>query len=563
MPDTLEANSNFLSMGRLKTLLTCVILVGTGVFMAFISWLKWPDLIADFGEQAYIAWQLSEGKVLYKDIAYLYGPFSGYVHAFIFKLFDPSFLTLTVFNICVVVALSFLIYLFIKGNSDGLTGTVCTLAFLTIFAFGQYQGGGNFNFICAYVYELPHGVALSLLSLYLFSRYLKTNSRPWLVSSYFMAGMVFLTKPEVFLALAIALPAGTVLAFRAQYPDKRTWARNSAECIGFFLTPPLLFIIYLSHHLPVEQAFNYIISPWTYINNASNLALTLYQWVLGIDDISGNLTKLFTYFLLGVSIIFGLTLIQRFLNRRPDLSKVIPIGLVLLCSVLLDLFLIKIPIMDMPRPLPLFLLLLAIYYLNEIIFKKTPDNKTLIVLFTFTLFSLALLLKIILNTHVYHYGFALALPGTLIFIRWILYEFPGQYKLISGPTQFFRVTVSTFGIIIIMHHIGMSYQVQQLKDYPVGTAHNIILDYNPRFETRGPITADAVRYIQDTIKPGVPIATLPTGNIINFITQHPNPLRSPTLNPVEANIIGELRYLKNMESTSPSYILLVDTEVRR
>ena len=175
-----------------------VILIAAGLLMASISWLKWPDLLIDFGEQAYLAWQISEGKVIYKDMTYLYGPFSGYLHALIFNLFGPGILTLAIFNMVVAAALASLIYIFIKSSSDQLTATVCSLTFITLFAFGQYTGGGNFNFICAYIYELPHGVALSLLTLYCFSKYVETKSQSVLIAIYFLVGLVFLTKPEVF-----------------------------------------------------------------------------------------------------------------------------------------------------------------------------------------------------------------------------------------------------------------------------------------------------------------------------------------------------------------------------
>src|SRR4029453_11665988 len=58
--------------------------------MAFWSWRKWPDLLIDFGQQLYIPWQLSSGKLLYKDIVILHGPLSQYFNAFWFRLFGPS-----------------------------------------------------------------------------------------------------------------------------------------------------------------------------------------------------------------------------------------------------------------------------------------------------------------------------------------------------------------------------------------------------------------------------------------------------------------------------------------
>jgi hypothetical protein len=37
------------------------LLIAAGALMTNISWLKWPDLVIDFGEQAYIPWRFSEG----------------------------------------------------------------------------------------------------------------------------------------------------------------------------------------------------------------------------------------------------------------------------------------------------------------------------------------------------------------------------------------------------------------------------------------------------------------------------------------------------------------------
>jgi len=148
-----------------------------GLAMATISWQKWADLIWDYGQQLYIPWQISQGKVLYRDIHYLFGPFSAYLHALLFKIFGSSVQVLVWFNLGVVTALSFLIYQLFKYFGDTLTATLTTLAFLGIFAFGQYSGESNFNFVCAYVYEWSHGVFLSFLILYIFTLNLEKPTR--------------------------------------------------------------------------------------------------------------------------------------------------------------------------------------------------------------------------------------------------------------------------------------------------------------------------------------------------------------------------------------------------
>jgi len=42
--------------------------------MAAFSWRTWPDPLIDFGREAYVAWQLSQGFVLHRDVVTVSGP---------------------------------------------------------------------------------------------------------------------------------------------------------------------------------------------------------------------------------------------------------------------------------------------------------------------------------------------------------------------------------------------------------------------------------------------------------------------------------------------------------
>jgi len=63
-----------------------------GVTLAMVSWQKWQDLLVDFGQQVYVPWQLAEGQILYRDIFYIYGPLSSYLHALLFKIIGRGIL---------------------------------------------------------------------------------------------------------------------------------------------------------------------------------------------------------------------------------------------------------------------------------------------------------------------------------------------------------------------------------------------------------------------------------------------------------------------------------------
>ena len=81
-----------------------------GVFMFHISWLKAPDILVDFGRELYVPWQLSEGKLLYKDLVYWNGPVSPYLNALIFSLFGASVHALLAFNVVIIIAITVLLF---------------------------------------------------------------------------------------------------------------------------------------------------------------------------------------------------------------------------------------------------------------------------------------------------------------------------------------------------------------------------------------------------------------------------------------------------------------------
>ena len=57
------------------------------VVLLLLTRLKWGDPIIDTGRELEIPWKVSLGDVLYKDMAYNYGPFSPYLNALFLKIF--------------------------------------------------------------------------------------------------------------------------------------------------------------------------------------------------------------------------------------------------------------------------------------------------------------------------------------------------------------------------------------------------------------------------------------------------------------------------------------------
>lgn len=530
------------------------LLIAAGGFMVTISWQKWADLIVDYGQQLYLPWQLSEGKVLYRDLDYLFGPFSAYLHALLFKIFEPGIMVLVWFNLGVVAALSALIYLLFKYFSDALTATLTTLAFIGIFAFGQYAGGGNFNFVCAYVYELAHGVFLSFLILWLFIQTLERPSHSKLILIGSLTGLVYLTKPEAFLAVTTALVLGFYFLFK-----KKTLPKNSLWVLsGTFLTAPILTTLYFSIQMPVTQALSYMFLPWFHVFGSSVSDLPMYHWVMGTDFLGQNIWKMFYYFFLIIGFCLGLVLLDRWLGRFSKKSYLAGWGLSLLMIASLGLWRNLFPIFELPRALPLIVLAYCLFLFFKIIKSANGESNRNLGLLVFSVFSLVLMFKMIFHVQVSHYGFALALPATLILIHILIHEIPKQVSKNSKSLNIYRPVAITVVAVFIGLHVQFEYTMYSLKGQAVGKGSDILMDYHSFLNTRGAIFNAAIDFIQKEIPKEDQFVAVPGSIMLNYMTRRESPLKYVYLDPGALQLIGDYKVYGDLQRIRPPYIVLVE-----
>lgn len=72
-----------------------LVLLGTATAALFVvSRGKWSDPLIDSGREWIVPDALSRGQLLYRDVAYWFGPFTPYLHAAFFRVFGSSFTTL-------------------------------------------------------------------------------------------------------------------------------------------------------------------------------------------------------------------------------------------------------------------------------------------------------------------------------------------------------------------------------------------------------------------------------------------------------------------------------------
>src|SRR5512132_1833678 len=112
------------SSRSLKPAIGLTLLVIAMIAMLVFSWRAWPDPLADFGREVYVPWQLAQGKVLYRDIAYFNGPLSPYINAMAFWLFGAHLNTLILLNVLVITITAILIWRLVRDVGSALAANL-------------------------------------------------------------------------------------------------------------------------------------------------------------------------------------------------------------------------------------------------------------------------------------------------------------------------------------------------------------------------------------------------------------------------------------------------------
>ncbi len=534
-----------------------VVLLG-GVFagLSAWSWRKWPDTLVDYGTALYLPWQLASGKVLCRDMTNLAGgPLSQYFHLLIFRLFGVSFTALLVANLVLVALLIWMLYRLFLRASDQWTATMICLVTLCVFAFSQYVVSGNYNYICPYADEAFHGLLLSVVALGCLSRWLADGRG----SHVFAAGLcfsgVFLTKPDLFVALAAALiVAGLIDWIR---PLNRSASRPAA--CGLFVLGAVLplaaFVAYFTSVWNFSGGLKAIAGSWVALMTTPVALNPFYQFFLGLDQPGANLwlmIRRFGAFLLALG---GVALFARALARRKVAASV-GFGLVVLmtgfcaCS--------QVRWVECGSALgPIALAGVAFVGWKWWINRGSAEGEALIFPLLWAVFAFALLAKMGLKPRIWHYGFYLGMPAGLLAVFLLLNLLPRAMKQFQVNSVAFRVTATVLLLTGMMQLLRASNEFYRAKDAVVGEGADRMMAYSGGTYEPGPALQRAIGLIRSNTPPSSTLAVLPEGLMINYLTRRPNPTPYEGVNPTEMLAYGETNVLEAYARHSPDYILLV------
>lgn len=523
------------------------------VLLTSLSWLRWPEVMVDFGREVYLPWQICAGKVLYRDLASYNGPLSPYFNAAAFWLAGVSIRTLIWVNLILLALCTTLVFNLLSGISSRRVATAGCVVFLAVFGFGHNLGLGNYNYVCPYAHEMTHGMLASLLAIFLFwqhGRRALTSLAAW---SGVATGLVLLTKPELFVACFLTVAAGLGGLWLIDKTERDPRVRTAAAYLAGTVAPAgVAFGLFLTATSP-RRALASAFGAWPAVFNSTVRSFPFYAVGVGAQNVGENSLRAVVWTLVLVAylaLVWGIGVVARGRDWPPRLTA-------WLCGTAgfaaLSWFLLPRLWIGIARPLPLFLAVIGGFALVGVLDKnqKQSERKKNLLLLCLSIFSLLTLAKIVFTVYLGHYGFVLAMPGALTASVVMLERLPGRSAALGSSAAIVRAGGLALVAFVAVTHAGSSILSLRQKSAAVGEGQDRIMALPSVAKSTGILLA----LLDKVVAPGENLAVIPEGALLNYLARRPNPTPYMTLMPTEMAVYGELRILESFRTHPPTAIL--------
>jgi len=190
-----------------------------------LTWASWGNLGVDSGRELYVAWQLSEGKTLYRDVWYTFEPGSPYFNSWLFRLFGVR---LEVFywagSLAALLCAFFLLLIGMRFGSR-LAGWVAGTVLLCS-AFHP----SLFCFPLPYSFGAVYGCLSFIVCVWLAVCAAQSGNRIWIFAASWAVAAALLLKLEFGISCTFML----TLLLAARASQRRSWkifAKDLAVCL--------------------------------------------------------------------------------------------------------------------------------------------------------------------------------------------------------------------------------------------------------------------------------------------------------------------------------------------
>ena len=501
----------------IRTALEFLLYAVLTALMLHVTWLTWPDAFIDISRELYLPWRVSCGDVLYRDLAYYFGPVSVYTNAALFALLGrPSIHALFALNFAFWIATLLALRVLLRRIASTPVATLAISTFIVLFSFNRYIFGGNFNYLSPYSHELTRGFLFALLALLTLDAALRKLPAappfPLFPFRFLLPGvlwtLVLFSKPE----LALASTASLLLLFALHARGHRVLLIRpilafalAAAAVAAIVIAPFAFAFH-SLALACRHALFKI-----YLDcfNPGLVSLPFFKKVLGTD---APLIRT-AWLLLGL-----LSASIPFLATRILLPRIRPLPARHVATVLLALgaaalgFFAFGPLNGALAVAPLAWLAVSLVPSRRelpglIPLAGSTDNRLAA---AFALLATLLVSKMFLNASITFYGFVLALPAFCCALL-VLFRPP-----CTGSRAAMAAT-----LLLGFSAAALRLQASVVRQWDISHPVHDGSWLAPRYQANGLNTA--LDWLRTHTHPDSTLAVLPEGAVLNVLSARCNP----------------------------------------
>lgn len=477
----------------------------------FLTMFHQGHLLVDCGREVYYPTQILLGKVLYKDLFNIYGPFSYMFNAFLFKIFGIHLNVLYAAGVLCSFAIVNLTYLIAKRFLTPFLSFCIAVFTISVGVLNFHL----FNFVFPYSYAMLYGLVAFMVSFWFLVKYEANSDKTvYLYLSALFAGLCVVSKYEFLPYLFVILYSMIKikpLKFIQYYYSLLALSAVPIFCLGTLFLQGL--------------GINDLISTFDILAKmAHSKTLNYFYQHQGIYFNPATIFLLSTTFLMTTLSLLGFVKGLEFKNKAVSY---ILIGLSLTV-------LIMNPIATALSFLPLAVLALAIWD-----YKNIKGNVALQLLaLSAILFSLKIFLSLILLS----YG--------AFFASFLLIA---ALALVMDKLKDRNINQNAIGVyVLILAGFVTNFNWNYVqKPEKVSTTRGQIYASGPQaFATNA-----LIDYINKNTKKSDKVVIFPEGLLTNFLADRQSDDYYNSLIPLYAEVFGDEKLIEHFKETKPEYIV--------